>query len=389
MALVAVVLAALLATSDAGSVIVRGSGPLSPVVVEAVTEGAAVVGADVAVIDTGTLRLLAVTRDGTDVQRPPEGFGYPMAVAARDPSSVNRRHRLPLEGGGAVVSERSAALRGAAVGDVLTLEGWNGEVLELAVAAVAPDPELGWAEILVSTATARRLGLERPTRIELRRAADAGVARLAVESLLPPTERIIVEVGEDAGPVLPAVLLKERFGEFSYRLAGDRIEIEDEWVARNIVTVDLPALGSFRCHRLVVPYLRRAMEEVTALRLDWLIDTGDFQQAGGCFNPRLVRGSDAGLALSRHAWGAAVDINPSANPFGGPSRMEPRVVEVFRTWGFVWGGEWLTPDPMHFEWMRFPDDPDGQGCSSLRLVRSAGDAVGWEVYPHSGTCAPS
>lgn len=389
MAPVAVVLAALLATSDAGSVIVHGSGPLSPVVVEAVAEGAAVVGADIAVVDTGTLRLLAVTRDGTDVQRPPEGFGYPMAVAARDPSSVARRYRSALEDGGAVVSERSAALRGAAVGDVLTLEGWNGEVIELEVVALAPDPELGWAEILVSTATARRLGFERPTRIELVGAADAGVAQLAVESLLPPGERIVVEAGEVAESVLPAVLLKERFGEFSYRPAGDRIEIEDEWVEANIVTVDLPILGTFRCHRLVVPYLRRAMEEVADRRLDWLIDTGDFQRAGGCFNPRLVRGSDAGFALSRHAWGAAVDINPSANPFGGPSRMEPRIVEVLERWGFGWGGEWLTPDPMHFEWMRFPEDPDGQGCSSLRLVRSDGDAVGWRVYPGGGTCAPS
>ena len=60
------------------------------------------------------------------------------------------------------------------------------------------------------------------------------------------------------------------------------------------------------------------------------------------------RGQTAG-ALSHHAWGSAIDLNVSANPLGGPSHQDPRLVEVFRKWGFTWGGDWLTPDPMHFE----------------------------------------
>jgi hypothetical protein len=29
--------------------------------------------------------------------------------------------------------------------------------------------------------------------------------------------------------------------------------------------------------------------------------------------------------------------------------MDPRIVEIFDRWGFVWGGRWSTPDGMHFE----------------------------------------
>jgi D-alanyl-D-alanine carboxypeptidase len=27
---------------------------------------------------------------------------------------------------------------------------------------------------------------------------------------------------------------------------------------------------------------------------------------------------------------------------------------VFERWGFTWGGRWLVPDGMHFEFLRFP-----------------------------------
>jgi hypothetical protein len=54
--------------------------------------------------------------------------------------------------------------------------------------------------------------------------------------------------------------------------------------------------------------------------------------------------------VSRHAWGAAVDINAAANPFGSLGTQDPRLVAVMKEWGFTWGGDWLSPDPMHFEY---------------------------------------
>ncbi len=51
-----------------------------------------------------------------------------------------------------------------------------------------------------------------------------------------------------------------------------------------------------------------------------------------------------------HAWGLAVDFNVRGNEFGNHNpEMDPRIVEIFERWGFVWGGRWSTPDGMHFE----------------------------------------
>jgi hypothetical protein len=33
--------------------------------------------------------------------------------------------------------------------------------------------------------------------------------------------------------------------------------------------------------------------------------------------------------------------------------MDPRIVDVFQRWGFKWGGDFLVPDGMHFEFIRF------------------------------------
>jgi hypothetical protein len=64
------------------------------------------------------------------------------------------------------------------------------------------------------------------------------------------------------------------------------------------------------------------------------------------------RNPEAGI--SHHAWGVAVDINVSRNPFGGTPHQDPRIVEIFERWGFTWGGQWLVPDGMHFEFKSFP-----------------------------------
>jgi hypothetical protein len=31
--------------------------------------------------------------------------------------------------------------------------------------------------------------------------------------------------------------------------------------------------------------------------------------------------------------------------------MDCRVVQIFRKWGFAWGGNFLASDGMHFEWV--------------------------------------
>lgn len=82
----------------------------------------------------------------------------------------------------------------------------------------------------------------------------------------------------------------------------------------------------------------------------------------GCYNYRNTHGG----RLSEHALGTAVDINPDENycrysdgstvgrlykPYENPYSVTPEVVEIFKKYGFGWGGDWgSTPDYMHFSY---------------------------------------
>ena len=105
-----------------------------------------------------------------------------------------------------------------------------------------------------------------------------------------------------------------------------------------------------QCNRALIPQLRGALSEVAREGLAQLIHPGDY---GGCFAPRFIN-EDPTADLSHHSWGAAIDINVSENPFGGAPHQDPRVVAAFQRWGFTWGGRFIVPDGMHFEFLRSP-----------------------------------
>ena len=149
--------------------------------------------------------------------------------------------------------------------------------------------------------------------------------------------------------VLPQALIKDRFGEFAHRPAAGRdVEQDPAWVAEHIVTAEVPILGRIRCHRAFVTAFAGALSELRDEGLGYLLDRPGY---AGCWAPRLV---DAGLPLSRHAWGVAFDINVIKNTAGRGSAQDPRLVAIMRRWGFTFGGSWLDPDPAHFEYLRPP-----------------------------------
>src|SRR4029450_13703494 len=105
-----------------------------------------------------------------------------------------------------------------------------------------------------------------------------------------------------ADAVLPQALIKARFGEFSYRPAGEGPGgLDPGWLGANIVEADLPLLGHVRCHRALIPSLRGALLDLEAANLGHLIASFE-----GCFNARTIAGS---THLPRHAWGAAGGVN--------------------------------------------------------------------------------
>ena len=121
--------------------------------------------------------------------------------------------------------------------------------------------------------------------------------------------------------------------------------IDPAWVQRNIQTVELPGIATTRCHRVMIPQLLAALDEVRAVGL---YDHFKPEQFGGCWVPRHIDW-DPSKPLSNHAWGIAVDFNTHDNWLGDEPQMDMRIVEIFEKWGFAWGGHWRRPDGMHFE----------------------------------------
>jgi len=72
------------------------------------------------------------------------------------------------------------------------------------------------------------------------------------------------------------------------------------------------------------------------------------------------RSIDIGLARRRPEQLATVaarwqffHLDVAQNLYGHTPTMDPRIVAIFKRWGFNWGGDFLIPDGMHFEFARF------------------------------------
>ena len=139
------------------------------------------------------------------------------------------------------------------------------------------------------------------------------------------------------------------FGSFTYTYTADgSIQPDPAWVSEYIRTETVPILGSVTCHRLMLPQLRAALQQVVASGLASQIHAGEY---GGCYVPRFI-GSDPSNPVSLHTWGIALDLNVPGNLRGTTGEIDRRVVAIFKAWGFAWGGDWDYTDPMHFELAR-------------------------------------
>ncbi len=292
--------------------------------------------------------------------RPPRGVRVPFEIAAIDPSAYARFVPPPeaavlsrLGNNRIVMGDGGAALRGITrSGASLTVGGST-----FTAAGVVDDALIGAHEGVVSLDTARTLGITRIRYLLVAMSDDASPDDVAARirgSVTDDTPLRVRALGEapylrHGDAVLPQVRVKQTFGEFAAaETSGGNLRVDPAWTKRFIVTAQLPVLGSVRCHKRVVAQLRRAMDEVERAGLASSIRPDDF---GGCFFPRyLSQDPDAGI--SHHSWGIAFDVNVGDNAFGKPPQLDPRIVDIVERWGFTWGGRWLVPDGMHFEYVR-------------------------------------
>jgi hypothetical protein len=312
-------------------------------------------------VTSGTAWLTSsATATGSTVDAPPSGLAIPLEVAAADLRdyrpflSPADRVLLPsLARGEAVLGETSAGLRQAGPGSSFVFG-----TRTVDVAGVVPDAAIGAHEMFVSRMTARTLGVTRERYLLIDPAPGVSRRELTtgIRGLLPPGALLRVR-GPGETPffrhgdaVLAPVRIKEVFGEFAAApLPGGYLRLDPAWVAENIRVATVPILGRVQCNRALIPQLRGALGDLEAEGLGHLLDPGDY---GGCYSPRFLNRIPA-AGISHHTWGLAVDVNVSTNQFGRVPHQDLRVVAAFERWGFTWGGHWLLPDGMHFEFVRF------------------------------------
>jgi hypothetical protein len=242
-------------------------------------------------------------------------------------------------------------------GDLAVAPAGGAEPMTMRLGALATMGVPG-SEIVVDEATGERLGLQPATAAlvaapegmdpvvlaeEVRKVAGEGAQ---VDLLSPPAQNPVA--------FLTGSKAAQAFGAFSYRYFPDgTIQPDADWVRANIVTTNVPIMGRVTCHRLMIPQLRGALQEVQDSGLGHLLRTYD-----GCYVPRFIaRNPDNSISL--HTWGIAIDMDASTNYRGIRGTMDDRIVAIFKRWGFRWGGDWSYTDPMHFELGALLTSPKG------------------------------
>ena len=244
-----------------------------------------------------------------------------------------------------IVSEFTAEQYSINVGDTLVLVGMNEVTFEIEVGEIVPDAELGWFEAVVNKEVGYQLGINRNIQAII---WDNKVTENHFVELYKNIEYKQLRVTfKDAKPnknwVLPTALVKKYFGDFQIKEKdGTWIIVEPAWRNANIERKNMPIIGRATCNKIMWEPLLGALNQVIEEGFENTLSKDEFQKSGGCYAPRRINRFNAGGAISRHAWGIAIDINVK-------SGYHPRVVQIFNQWGFAWGGTWTSPDEMHFE----------------------------------------
>ncbi len=311
-----------------------------------------------------SIGMTRVRRGGQVIQQTAAGFRLPMIATALPPVVVAETMGRDVSGAlgpsSVVMGERTARLRGAQAGDQIDVVAASGQVVTLRIGAIGADAVVGGTELLMTTELGERLGIVRDGRMviygfESRQAIDQALARRGVTTR---RETRILRSWDAPLPdrTLGMAQVKELLGEFEYRVTSTGSVVQEPaWQAANlpagreVLSPQIPIRA--RCHLEIVDDLRAALDEVAAAGLGGAIEVANANAYGGCHYPRFNRiGGELGY-LSRHSWGMALDTNTVSNCQGCVPKMNCQVVQIFRRHGFAWGGNFLRPDGMHFEWV--------------------------------------
>jgi hypothetical protein len=302
----------------------------------------------------------ARSKDGRRVQSPPRGSGYPLEVMlvaprayAKFAPAADREAVRSLVPGEVLIPKAESELRGAGRGLRMRLRSGGVRVTGIVsnhatqgyeALMSKPAPKDWTYQMRFFLVRADRSVGDRALRKAVVRATHKGI-KLGIES--QPQTRFL----RYATSVRPQMIFKKNFGEFAARpTKSGNLDLVGAWQGGYIRSEHVPILGTITCNKKLFPQLRGALRELKRKGLSYLVRPNEY---AGCFYPRYVA-TPGGIRLSHHSWGAALDINTSGNQFGEHPHQDPRLVRIMRHWGFLWGGRWLLPDGMHFEWRLWP-----------------------------------
>ena len=345
-------------------VVVFDLGDVDTEVVIAAGRAAAAADAVATPARTGSLGMRSIERSGATVHSAPSGYLIPMVYSAVPAHSIGRIYGADVgqavSSGGVVMNEMTAGLTGARAGDVITMQSATGGPVRLTIAAIRPYDQIGSAELLFTTDVAVRLGATADTRViiyDVERAAI--VPALEAQGLYDRRNTRVAHSWDAASPdaTLSTARTKVALGEPVYRFDSDgSVSMHPDWVATNLrpgrELLDETIPVRARCHVEVVDDLQAALAEVAEAGLAGAIDVANANTYGGCYaGARFSRLTAQIGFLSRHSYGMAFDTNTVSNCLGCRPQMHCDVVRIFRKHGFAWGGNFRSPDGMHFEWV--------------------------------------
>ncbi len=329
-----------------------------------------------AVVGRGFTALLTSVRRGSTIVQASTGAGwaFPMAVTALPLDAIGGVMGRDVAGviaqGRIVMSQTSAAIRGAQVGDLVYVVGAPGP---FTIGRIGSDTEVGGTEIVMSVEPANLIGATIPTRVLIYGQFDRARLTTALYQrglctaptgpvcITNPSVRAKVRRSwdpRDPDGQLTMAETKRIMGEFDFNYANlstsGWTSMNPAWVARYLPTRDTSPPGiRARCNVAVKADLRAALTEVVNSGLGGGIDAANANSYGGCAtgSVRFARITQALGNVSRHSWGQPLDTNTTTNCQGCIPKLDCRIVRIFRKHGFAWGGNFLTPDGMHLEWV--------------------------------------
>lgn len=189
--------------------------------------------------------------------------------------------------------------------------------------------------------------------------ADLELAKKAIEGTPPlPEQPILVS---HAAPSVQYALPRETYDEMTkfygtpsrnpnnlewFSFPCDDVRLYDRNGAR-LKDYSGDARIDHRTHKLLAGRLTNALAEIFFLLGEEEFRRQGWHVYGGSHNYRPKVG---GSSLSTHSWAAAIDMNPSENPFKQTSTtFAASAIDVMERWGFLSGGRAWNKDWMHFQ----------------------------------------